>query len=385
MPPETPPAADSSPRILIVDDHDDNVELLRMRLEAWGYRTASERDGEAALAAVEAEPPDLVLLDVMMPKVDGFEVARRVKANRALPFIPIIMQTALDSTDDKVNGLEAGADDYITKPIDFAELKARIKSMLRIKGLQEALEERERELLEVNERLRHMSQTDGLTGLDNRRHIEERLREMWEHGQRLHEPVACVMADLDKFKSVNDTYGHQAGDAVLKQLAQILKREAREIDRVGRYGGEEFMLLLPGTVLDAAVTFAERVRKEVEGHTFTFEGGSVRRTASFGVSAWPHPRITDCEALVRAADDALYVAKESGRNRVVRFDSDEFNQHITADGDAARDDEAQAHATTGVPTPADRPAQRPGAGRPAERPAERAPERAAGHSVERAG
>jgi diguanylate cyclase (GGDEF)-like protein len=385
MPPDTPPAPDSSPRILIVDDHDDNVELLRMRLEAWGYRTASERDGEAALAAVEAEPPDLVLLDVMMPKVDGFEVARRVKANRALPFIPIIMQTALDSTDDKVNGLEAGADDYITKPIDFAELKARIKSMLRIKGLQEALEERERELLEVNERLRHMSQTDGLTGLDNRRHIEERLREMWEHGQRLHEPVACVMADLDKFKSVNDTYGHQAGDAVLKQLAQILKREAREIDRVGRYGGEEFMLLLPGTVLDAAVTFAERVRKEVEGHTFTFEGGSVRRTASFGVSAWPHPRITDCEALVRAADDALYVAKESGRNRVVRFDSDEFNQHITADGDAVRDDEAQAHATTGVTAPADRPAQRPGAGRPAERPADRAPERAAGHSVERAG
>ena len=385
MPPELTAPSDDSALVLIVDDHDDNVELLRMRLEAWGYRTASERDGEAALAAVEAEPPDLVLLDVMMPKVDGFEVARRVKANRALPFIPIIMQTALDSTDDKVNGLEAGADDYITKPIDFAELKARINAMLRIKALQEALEERERELLEVNERLRHMSQTDGLTGLDNRRHIEERLREMWEHGQRLHEPVACVMADLDKFKSVNDTYGHQAGDAVLKQLAQILKREAREIDRVGRYGGEEFMLLLPGTVLDAAVTFAERVRKEVEGHTFTFEGGSVRRTASFGVSAWPHPRITDCEALVRAADDALYVAKESGRNRVVRFDSDEFNQHITADGDAARDDEAQAHATTGVPTPADRPAQRPGAGRPAERPAERAPERAAGHSVERAG
>jgi two-component system, cell cycle response regulator len=385
MPPETIPSADDSPRILIVDDHDDNVELLRMRLEAWGYRTASERDGEAALAAVEADPPDLVLLDVMMPKVDGFEVARRLKANRGLPFVPIIMQTALDSTDDKVQGLEAGADDYITKPIDFAELRARINSMLRIKRLQEVVEERERELLEVNERLRHMSQTDGLTGLDNRRHIEVRLHEMWEHGQRLHEPVACVMADLDKFKSVNDTYGHQAGDAVLKQLAQILKREAREIDRVGRYGGEEFMLLLPGTVLDSAVTFAERVRKEVEGHTFTFEGGSLRRTASFGVSAWPHPRIRDCEALVRAADDALYVAKETGRNRVVRFDSEEFNLHTTAEDVAAADDEAQEHPTSGVAAPADRSPQRPGGGRPAERPAERAPERAAGHSVERAG
>jgi two-component system cell cycle response regulator len=385
MPPEASPPADGSPRILIVDDHDDNVELLRMRLEAWGYRTASERDGEAALAAVEADPPDLVLLDVMMPKVDGFEVARRVKANRALPFVPIIMQTALDSTHDKVQGLEAGADDYITKPIDFAELKARINSMLRIKRLQEALEERERELLEVNERLRHMSQTDGLTGLDNRRHIEERLREMWEHHQRLHEPLACVMVDLDRFKSVNDTYGHQAGDAVLKQLAQILKREAREIDRIGRYGGEEFMLLLPGTVLDSAVTFAERVRKEVEGHTFTFEGGSLRRTASFGVSAVSHPKIRDCEALVRAADDALYVAKETGRNRVVRFDSEEFNRHTTADADVAADDEAQAQPTSGLAAPADRPASRPSGGRPTERPAERSPERAAGHSVERAG
>jgi two-component system cell cycle response regulator len=384
MPPENTTPRDESARILIVDDHDDNVELLRMRLDAWGFRTASERDGEAALTAIESDPPDLVLLDVMMPKLDGFEVARRVKANRALPFIPIIMQTALDSTDDKVNGLEAGADDYITKPIDFAELKARIKSMLRIKGLQEALEESQRELLEVNERLRHMSQTDGLTGLDNRRHIEERLREMWEHSQRLHEPVACVMVDLDRFKSVNDTYGHQAGDAVLRQLAQILKQEAREIDRVGRYGGEEFMLLLPGTVLDAAVTFAERVRKEVEGHTFTFEGGSLRRTASFGVSAVPHPKIADCEALVRAADDALYVAKETGRNRVIRFDSEEFNQHTTPDRDAAGDDEAQAQPTAARSTPADRVPQRPPAGRPADGLADRPPERPSGDFVERA-
>jgi len=381
MAPEPAAPADNSARVLIVDDHEDNVELLRMRLEAWGFRTAAERDGEAALAAVESDPPDLVLLDVMMPKVDGFEVARRMKANRNLPFIPIIMQTALDSTEDKVQGLESGADDYITKPIDFAELRARLRSMLRIKRLQEALEESQRELLEVNERLRHMSQTDGLTGLDNRRHIEERLREMWEHHQRLHEPLACVMVDLDRFKSVNDTYGHQVGDAVLKQLALILKREAREIDRVGRYGGEEFMLLLPGTVLDSAVTFAERVRKGVEGHTFTFEGGgSLTRTASFGVSAVPHPRIRDCEALVRAADDALYVAKETGRNRVIRFDSDEFNQHTTAEGDAAGDDEAQEHPTRDA-SPADLPAQRAGDGRPAGRASERAPERAGGDSL----
>jgi diguanylate cyclase (GGDEF)-like protein len=157
---------------------------------------------------------------------------------------------------------------------------------------------------------------------------------MFQHAQRLNEPFSLVMCDLDKFKSVNDTYGHQAGDEVLKQLARILKDEAREIDRVGRYGGEEFMLLLPGTVLDAAVTFAERVRKQIEAHTFTFDGGTLQRTASFGVSGWPHPKIEESDALVRTADDALYVAKETGRNRVIRFDGDEFNAHKTVNDGA---------------------------------------------------
>ena len=327
----TPAAASAAPTdascILIVDDHEDNIEVLKVRLESWGYRTASAYNGHDALKYVNASPPDLILLDVMMPEISGIEVAKQIKANTELPFIPIIMQTALDSTEDKVEGLEAGADDYITKPIDFAELKARVRSMLRIKRLQEALEERERELLEVNERLRHMSQTDALTGLDNRRYLNERIDEMFAHAQRLNEPFALVMCDLDKFKSVNDTYGHQAGDEVLKQLANLLKEEAREIDRVGRYGGEEFMLLLPGAGIDDAVTFAERVRKRIEGHTFTFPGGTLTRTSSFGVSGWPHPRIEQCDSLVRTADDALYVAKETGRNRVVQFDSDEFNAH----------------------------------------------------------
>jgi diguanylate cyclase (GGDEF)-like protein len=323
-----PVQSEQPARVLIVDDHEDNVELLKARLESWGYETASARDGAEALHTIESTLPDLVLLDIMMPKIDGIEVARRVKSNPDLPFIPIIMQTALDSTENKVEGLEAGADDYITKPIDFPELKARLRSMLRIKRLQEEIEERERELMEANERLRHVSQTDALTGLDNRRYIETRLEEMYEHSARLGEPFSCVMVDLDRFKSVNDTYGHQAGDLVLKQLAKILKHEVREIDHAGRYGGEEFMLLLAGTVLDAGVTFAERVRKAIEAHTFTFDGNSIRRTASFGVAAWPHPRITTCDELVRAADESLYVAKETGRNRVIRFDSDVFNEHV---------------------------------------------------------
>jgi len=335
-------SAESTGRILVVDDHEDNVELLRARLEAWGYQVETARDGTQALEFVHASPPDLILLDVMMPTVDGNEVARRIKQNPGLPFIPIIMQTALESTESKVEGLEAGADDYITKPIEFAELKARIRSMLRIKRLQEELEERERQLLEANERLRHVSRTDGLTGLENRRFIEQQMDLMFAHSERLNEPLACVMCDLDRFKAVNDEHGHHAGDAVLKQFAAMLKKEAREIDRVGRYGGEEFIVLLPGTVPDAAVTFAERVRKHVEAHTFVFEGGSVCRTVSFGVAGWPHPRVSDCDRLVRAADDALYVAKETGRNRVVRFDGEEFNAHTSANGGSEQDGARQA-------------------------------------------
>jgi two-component system, cell cycle response regulator len=330
------PVAPPPACILIVDDHEDNIEVLKVRLESWGYRTSSAYNGMDALAYVNATPPDLILLDVMMPEISGIEVARQIKGNQALPFIPIIMQTALDSTEDKVEGLDAGADDYITKPIDFAELKARLRSMLRIKGLQDALEEREKELLEVNEQLRYMSQTDALTGLDNRRHLNERIDEMFAHAKRLDEPFSLVMADLDKFKSVNDTYGHQAGDEVLKQLAAILREEAREIDRVGRYGGEEFMLLLPGAQIDDAFAFAERVRNRIEGHTFTFPGGTITRTASFGVASWPHNKIAEAEDLVRASDDALYVAKETGRNRVIRFDGEKFNAHQAGqDGDAA--------------------------------------------------
>jgi two-component system, cell cycle response regulator len=304
-------------RILVVDDHEDNVELLRARLEARGYRVEAAMDGQEALDKVFASPPDLILLDVMMPRVDGIEVVRRLKGTADLPFIPIIMQTALETTEDKVEGLDAGADDYITKPINFAELEARVKSLLRIKALQE-------ELANANARLLKVSQTDGLTGVDNRRHIEERLTEMYQHAARLAEPLACVMCDVDHFKSVNDTYGHQAGDAVLKQVAEILRDSAREIDRVGRYGGEEFIILLPSANVEDAVAFADRVREAVAERDFAYDGGTVRRTLSAGVSAWPHPDIRHQEALVKAADDALYVAKARGRNRVIAYGSDEF-------------------------------------------------------------
>jgi len=347
-------------RILVVDDHEDNIELLRARLEARGYEVFGASDGQAALDQVESVTPDLILLDVMMPKMDGMEVVRRLKANKNLPFIPVIMQTALDSTENKVEGLDAGADDYITKPINFAELEARVNSLLRIKKLQSELEttnglleaanaelsakkeelsEANGKLSEANDKLWRISLTDGLTDIDNRRCLEDRLHEMWQHSMRLHEPIALIMCDIDKFKSVNDNFGHQAGDSVLKEVAQLLKGEAREIDRVGRYGGEEFLLILPGTVLDAAVTFAERLREKVDRHTFTYSGGTLTRTISCGVAAAPHPLVKDQEGLLRAADDALYVAKETGRNRVVRFDGADYNAHTESKGTKTSDGE----------------------------------------------
>lgn len=310
----------SGGRILIVDDHADNLELLGIGLEAKGYTVLKAASGREALALVMESPPDLILLDVMMPDVDGLEVAKQIKANDDLGFIPIILQTSLDAPADQIVGYDAGADDYVTKPVNLAVLYARVRALLRLKYTQD-------ELMRANEQLEVMSRTDGLTGLDNRRHLEQRLEEMYELSIRLHEPLACVLCDLDHFKRVNDNYGHQTGDAVLKAVANILRAEAREVDRVGRYGGEEFMFLLPGTVLDAAVTFAERVRIAVEQHTFTFNGTSLDGTMSLGVAAIPHPLVSDTEYLVKAADDALYVAKELGRNRVVRFDSAEFREH----------------------------------------------------------
>ena len=267
---ETAESRSTKKKILVVDDHEDNVEVLRARLESRGYEVEGAMSGQDALDTVSRWCPDLILLDVMMPDMDGLEVVKRLKADASLPFIPVIMQTALDSTERMVAGLEAGADDYVTKPINFAELEARVRSLLRIKRLQQDLAEREKELSDMNDRLLRISLTDGLTGVDNRRALEQRLHEMFEHSLRLHEPISVVMCDIDHFKIVNDTYGHAAGDEVLKQFAHILAEEAREIDRVGRYGGEEFLLLLPGTVLDAAVTFAERLRQRARRDAYIF-------------------------------------------------------------------------------------------------------------------
>jgi two-component system, cell cycle response regulator len=282
-------------RILVVDDNRDNVEIIATRLRYRGYLIDEAEDGHQALAAVHNDPPDLILLDVMLPDIDGYEISRRIKGDASLPFIPIILVTARDTTQDKVQGLDAGADDYLTKPINFPELEARVRSMLRIKRLQDELEEKNREL----ERL---SISDGLTGLFNHRHIHGLLNDEFDRAERTGDMLTVAMFDLDHFKAVNDTYGHQAGDRVLEQLADLLRTNAREIDRLGRYGGEEFMALLPETGVEDGAVFVERVRRDVARRAFDIGGGqSLRMTISAGLATYPHERVQSPEVLVRLA------------------------------------------------------------------------------------
>jgi diguanylate cyclase (GGDEF)-like protein len=312
-------------RILVVDDVPDNVEILHARLTSRGYQVDTAADGQEALRRVHAEPPHLILCDVMMPELDGYEVSRRIKQDPGLPYIPIILVTARDTAEDVVEGLEAGADDYIAKPYNFKELEARVRAMLRVKRLQDELDQKNRELAVVvdelelaNKRLRKLSITDGLTGLFNHRHVHELLRDEWERSRRTEEPLAVAMLDLDRFKAVNDTYGHPTGDVVLYETARILGEVAREIDMAGRYGGEEFIVILPNTDEAEAAQFADRLRTRVEEHLFRDEANELHMTTSCGVASSRDPGADSCEALLKLADSALYSAKQGGRNRVVR-------------------------------------------------------------------
>lgn len=307
------PEKNPTGRILVVDDNPDNVDIITTRLSFLEYEVVSATRGEEALEKVSQNPPDLILLDVMLPGLDGYEVARRIKGDDSLPFIPIILVTARDSTQDKVTGLDAGAEDYLTKPINFPELEARVRSMLRIKRLQDQLES-------YTQELERLSISDGLTGLFNHRHIHELLEAEFERSSRSHDSIGVAMFDLDNFKQVNDTYGHQAGDRVLKVMAEILRDTAREVDMLGRYGGEEFIAVLPETELQEAAVFADRVRERVEQRKFEVGNGKyIGMTLSAGVATYPSQGVGDPHQLVDWADRALYAAKRGGRNRIVRF------------------------------------------------------------------
>lgn len=315
--------------IVVTDDSLTVRMMLKSHLEGAGYSVSTFGDGESCVAFLEGAepPPDLVLLDVVMPGMDGLEVLRRIKDGAETGYVPVILLTARGEVSDRVQGLDLGADDYIAKPFEADELLARVRAHIRIKRLQDALAtqnqaleatNREKatllaELEAKNAQLAELAKTDPLTGIANRGHIETCLGDEVARARRFRHPLAVAMLDIDHFKRINDGFGHPFGDRVIREVARVLVETVRQVDKVGRYGGEEFLLVLPDTDLGGARTLAERIRTLVA--ELRFEPEDHRATVSIGLAQWD-PAMDSWESLISQADEALYTAKEGGRNRV---------------------------------------------------------------------
>ena len=301
-----PAAADL--RVLVAEDDPVSRHRLHAALSSWGYAVTSVVDGEEALREItRTDPPHLAILDWSMPKIDGLQVCRTVRETIPGQYIYMILLTSHDRDDDVLEGFDAGADDYITKPFDTRQLKARVRSGARIVQLQH-------QLIAAREQLREKAMHDPLTGLLTRGAFFEICDGEIARAMRKAQPVALMMADLDHFKAINDRYGHLAGDDVLRETARRLKGTFRRGDAVGRYGGEEFVALAPGCVMEDAVRLAERFRQSIFREPFETSAGPIDVTTSVGVAVIPN--VDASWPLLKAADDALYRAKAAGRNTV---------------------------------------------------------------------
>jgi diguanylate cyclase (GGDEF)-like protein len=279
----------------------------------------SAPDGEAGLAAALRQTMDLILLDLNMPGLDGIELARRLRSEPATRNVPLILLTADRNVDKKVEAFSVGADDYVTKPFELAEIEARIRTMLHRRRRLAGLEGTVRDLESNKEELEQLLMVDEKTGLYNFREFQRRLRDEWSRAERYSVALSLIFLDLDWFKRVNDTLGHQAGDRVLQEFALLVTGGARANDVAARYGGEEFAIVLPHTDAEMALRVANRIRRAVEEFVFLADDTPTRVTVSAGVSTFPsRPEVDSVDALVRAADMALYAAKDGGRNRVVQ-------------------------------------------------------------------
>jgi diguanylate cyclase (GGDEF)-like protein len=296
-------------RILIAEDDPVSRRLLEAKLVKWGYEVVVTRDGNEAWQALQAEDaPELAILDWMMPELDGIEVCRRIRKQGKDLYTYIILLTALQQDADLVTGMDAGADDYITKPFKSNELKVRLRAGRRIIDLQH-------ELIAAREALRERATHDPLTGLWNHEEILRILEQELNRADREGLAVSVIMADLDHFKRVNDTYGHMTGDAVLRMTAKRMLATFRNYDAVGRYGGEEFLIVLPGCDNRCATVSAERLRLCIGKDAMDTPEGMVPVTISLGIAASSDEKRRDVNSIVRDADAALYRAKEQGRNR----------------------------------------------------------------------
>jgi two-component system cell cycle response regulator len=292
-------------RVLIADDDALSLRILQDSLQAWNYDAVLARNGLEAWEILQlSDAPNLVILDWVMPGMDGLDICRNVrKMNRN--YVYIILLTAKASREDIILGLESGADDYMIKPFYPEELKSRLKIGQRI--------------IDLEQRIMRLARTDYLTGLLNRRAFMERLESENSRAQRENKPLSLIVMDIDHFKMVNDSYGHQVGDLVLQELAATISRTCRLYDFVGRYGGEEFIICLPGAGQANACLTAERMRTAIENAEMLIPDQDVvvKITASFGVASLQPGDEPNIDRLIKRADDALYKAKRQGRNRVV--------------------------------------------------------------------
>ncbi|WP_374277895.1 diguanylate cyclase [Azonexus sp.] len=311
-------------KILIVEDSRSSLLLLSQYIEAFGARAVPAASGEAAVAAFAAEQPDLVLLDVVLPDIDGHEVARRIRAIEGEErWVPIIFLSSMAGDEDIEKGIAAGGDDYLIKPVSEIVLGAKIRAMQRIVRMRAALVDLTRRLDAANNELKRLSAIDGLTGIANRRQFDERLDQEWRRARRAGGSVALLMCDIDYFKQYNDRYGHQAGDDCLRRVAAaIAQTMERGADLAARYGGEEFSAILPDTPLGGALFVAEKIRHAVHQLNQPHAGSPLGRvTLSIGVASLPADAGQTYEALIQAADQALYRAKHEGRDRVCRAET----------------------------------------------------------------
>jgi len=302
--------------VLIVDDNAQNLKVLGNVLkDNTDYSLAFAVNGEEALEYVKENIPSMILLDVMMPGADGFEFCKALSDNEETKDIPVIFITAKSEPEDIVRGFEVGGVDYITKPFNEAELLVRINTHMELKRAMELLEEKNAELVAAYEKIKHMALTDVLTGISNRRSITNLIGKEASRCKRNSSSFSMIMCDIDFFKKVNDTYGHDTGDYVLKRVAEVIQNNMRNQDVVARWGGEEFLIMLPETGIEDSVGVAEKLRATIEKEEMNFGGHSFKVTMTFGVSVYENS--LGIEKSIKKADDALYEGKQTGRNKVV--------------------------------------------------------------------